>query len=286
MELGDLEVFSVIAEERSISKAAKRLNYVQSNVTARIKRLENELHTELFYRHSRGVSLTSSGKTLLTYAEKISALTDEAKKAVSDHTESGPLAVGSIESTAAVRLPVIINKYMSDFPAVDFSLKTGTTEELLNDILEFKLDGAFVAGPVGHPELQGHLFVEEELVLLSDTEHTKIQSLQDMNDRTLLILKQGCIYRKQLETWLSAEGIFPKRKMEFSTLEGLLGCLKAGLGISLLSRHYVVQMHMKETLQCFTVPAPYQRVSTVFIHRRDVLFTKALQSFMEKIDVL
>jgi molybdenum-dependent DNA-binding transcriptional regulator ModE len=82
MEISDLEIFYVTAKEGSISKAARKLNYVQSNVTSRIKHLERQLKTQLFYRHSKGVTLTPKGKILLQYAERIFDLIEETKEAV------------------------------------------------------------------------------------------------------------------------------------------------------------------------------------------------------------
>ncbi|WP_036704760.1 LysR family transcriptional regulator, partial [Paenibacillus graminis] len=92
MDIGLLKVFQAAAEEGSISKAAQRLNYVQSNVTARIQQLEQELKTPLFYRHSRGITLTSAGQTLMEYTLKIINLLEEAAQAVLD----SPVPKGSI----------------------------------------------------------------------------------------------------------------------------------------------------------------------------------------------
>ncbi|SDH67398.1 LysR family transcriptional regulator [Alteribacillus bidgolensis] len=287
MDLSDLEVFKAIVEENNFTKAAKKMNYVQSNITTRIKRLETELNTKLFYRHSHGVTLTPSGVTLLKYTDQLFALVAETKKSVSNQeTACGPLSIGSIESTAAVRLPPLLNNFMNQFTEVDLSLKTSTTEKLINDILDYQLDGAFVAGPVNHPALCAQPFVEEEVILVSDSNHAVLETFQDINQRTLLTLKPGCIYRKQLETWLEAEGIFPKKIMEFSTLEGLFGCLKAGLGVSLLSKYYVDNLHYKDNLQFYSMPKQYARVSTIFIHRKDVLRTEAFQAFLKEFNLI
>src|SRR5690625_5793026 len=75
MNLKDLEVFQTVANKGTITKAAKHLNYVQSNITSRIQKLETELNTKLFNRHQRGMTLTPEGKKLITYSEKILSLT-------------------------------------------------------------------------------------------------------------------------------------------------------------------------------------------------------------------
>lgn len=145
MESGDLRVFQMVAREGSITKAAVQLGYVQSNVTARIQQLEAELGTILFLRHNRGMTLSASGKLLLDYANKIIGLLDEASKALSSTVEpSGPLMIGSTQTTAAVRLPKLLASYYEEHPNVQLSLTTGHTQFLLDKVLRYELDGAFI----------------------------------------------------------------------------------------------------------------------------------------------
>ena len=91
MELRDLQIFQSVADQGSVSSAAKELNYVQSNVTARIKQLENELKHR-FYRHKRGMTLTAEGRKMLVYVHKILQDVDELKQVFLDsETPSGIL---------------------------------------------------------------------------------------------------------------------------------------------------------------------------------------------------
>ncbi|MBC5638718.1 hypothetical protein H8S33_18260 [Ornithinibacillus sp. BX22] len=66
---------------------------------------------------------------------------------------SGSLAIGSMETTTAVRLPYLPTNYHNDYPDVDLTLKTSSTEQNIQAVLQYELDGAFVAGPIGNPEL-------------------------------------------------------------------------------------------------------------------------------------
>lgn len=169
MDIKDLTVFYEVAKESNISHAAKNLNYVQSGVTMRMKQLENELDVPLFYRNGKGVTLTSNGEILLTYAKQIIHLMDQSIKAVqSNGTEpKGTLKIGCTESTTAVRLPSILTAYYEKHPKVELILETNTTEQLIRLVLERKLDGAFIAGSTQHAELHTSVFREEELVLIS-----------------------------------------------------------------------------------------------------------------------
>src|SRR5690606_19636524 len=110
MEFKDLEIFQKVAEKGTITEAAKELNYVQSNITSRIRKLESEMNTPLFNRHSRGMTLTPEGKKLLEYSEKILSLTNEMKKVVQSGAEpAGKLTIGSVETV--IKLPVILSSY-------------------------------------------------------------------------------------------------------------------------------------------------------------------------------
>lgn len=155
MGRADLRVIEAVARLGGMNRAAGELHTVQSNVTARIRLLEEELGTPLFERNSRGVALTAAGRRLLPYAERIARLFAEARRAVADDGRpKGPLTIGSLETTAGLRLPALLAAYAENYPEVDFELVTGTTCELVEAVLASRLEGAFVCGPVNHPELE------------------------------------------------------------------------------------------------------------------------------------
>src|SRR5207244_6097459 len=116
-------------------------------------------------RHSRGMTLTGAGRRLLPYAQRMAALTREAVLAARDDGEpKGPLSIGSMETTAAVRLPTLLAEFHRRFPAVRLTLRTATTADLVAAVLDGTLDGAFVAGPVEHAELSAIPAFREALV--------------------------------------------------------------------------------------------------------------------------
>ena len=137
MDATDLKVFEAVATTGSMNKAALELNTVQSNVTARIKSLEDEVGFALFERTHRGVTLTAAGTRLLPFAARAARLLEDARRAVADEgTPCGALAVGSLETTAALHLPPILAAFAGTYPAVDLSLRTGTTGELIEQVLK------------------------------------------------------------------------------------------------------------------------------------------------------
>lgn len=276
-----LKIFQTVAKSGSISEAARVLNYAQSNITTKIQQLEKDLQTTLFFRHNRGTTLTAKGQILLTYSEKIFRLLEETQLALIDEeVPSGPLMIGSMETTAAVRLPALLAKYHKEYPKVDFILKTGPTKQNIEDVLAYELDGAFVAGPVEHPELLARTVFEEELVLVTTTSQTAITT-PFLNNCTILVFREGCSYRATFEEWLHHEGVIPNTVMEFGSLDAILGCVSAGLGISLLPRSVVEKNLQKENLSIHSIPEPYGKVETMFIFRKEGYKPSSLRKFIE-----
>ena len=243
MELSDLLTFSTVARLGGITRAADELNTVQSNVTQRVKALEAEIGTALFERHSRGMTLTGAGRRLLPYAQRMAALSREALLAARDDGEpKGPLAIGSMETTAAVRLPSLLAEFHRRFPAVRLSLRTSTTAELVAGVLNGTFDGAFVAGPIDHAELDATVAFREELVLVTARRWTSLAALRagtPESGPTALVFRTGCTYRQRLEQIFTEFGWPSSARFELGTLDGMIGCVAADMGVTLLPRAVV-----------------------------------------------
>ncbi len=168
MDAGELRIFEAVARLGAMNRAASELHTVQSNVTAHIRALETELGCRLFDRRPSGVSLTAAGMRLLPYAHRVAKLLAEATQAVRDDGKpSGTLTLGALETTAAMRLSGVLAAYAASFPTVDLVLRTGTTCELVGAVLDRRIEGAFVCGPVTHPALEAQAMFREELVILA-----------------------------------------------------------------------------------------------------------------------
>lgn len=281
MELKDLYIFMKVAEVGNISNAAKELNYVQSNVTARIKKLEEELQTPLFHRHNRGIALTPEGKQLIVYAEKILSTVSDMKKAfLHSDMPTGKLAIGSVETV--IQLPFILSSYNKKYEHIDLSLTTGVTEQLIDEVLNYRLDGAFVTGRSNrvHPDLVQYEVFEEELVLISDTNPV---SLDEIKEKPFLVFSSGCGYRAKLEEWLRDEQVVPSKMMELGTLETILGSVYSGLGVSFVPRSTVAYHVERGLIQYHEIPDEYSKIKTVFIRKKEAFLTASLEKFIETI---
>jgi DNA-binding transcriptional LysR family regulator len=282
MDAADLRVFQSVAVTGSMNKAALELNTVQSNITARIKSLEDEVGFALFERTNRGVTLTAAGRRLLPFAARAARLLDDARRAVADEgTPSGALVVGSLETTAALRLSPILAEFAATYPAVDLSLRTGTSCELVDQVLDRSLEGAYVCGPVNHPDLLVEPFVREELVILTAPAVADFEILAAKPDLKIVVLRAGCSYRLRLEAMLARRGIVGVRQLEFGTLEAIISCVGAGLGVTLLPRALLGSVWEHGRVRIHPLPDDEGWVDTVFIRHREAYDSSALRAFLD-----
>jgi DNA-binding transcriptional LysR family regulator len=284
MDTAELKVFEAVARTGGMNRAAAELHTVQSNVTARVRALETELGCALFERHSRGVALTAAGQRLLPYARRVAGLmADAARAARDDGTPRGPLTIGSLETTAALHLSPLFASYAAACPEVDIALRPGTTAELIEAVLDRRLEGAFVCGPVAHQSLIEQVMFEEELVILAAPGVTSIEAATQGGIARIVVLRAGCSYRQRLEALLARRGIAVPRLMEFGTLEAIFGCVAAGLGITLLPRALVGPVWRSERVGLHRLTREEAMVTTVFIHRREAHLSSALLAFLDHV---
>jgi LysR family transcriptional regulator, cell division regulator len=283
VDSSQLRIFAAVAQLGSITRAADTLHTVQSNVTMHIKALEEELGAPLLHRHRRGVTLTRAGELLLPFAIKTQGLLEEARQAVTgpERRPSGPLRVGTLETTAAIRLPQIVAKFGAKYPQVDLSLATGTTGMLTQEVLAYRLEGAFVAGPALNPELVEEKIFVEELAVITGPKLKDLRQLANESDEAkILVFREGCSYRIRLERILHAKGVSKIKVIEFGTLDGILGCAAAGLGITMLPKALLKTAQGRRKLRVHHLPPAEARVETVFIRRRDGFVSPALAAFL------
>ena len=282
MNLDDIKIFREVALQGSMTQAAEKLGYAQSSVTARIRNLEAKLSTNLFYRNAKGVHLTPAGKICLEHSLKITRVTEELYELLnSNYTRTSLLRIGSMETTAAVRLPLLLKKFNSLYEDVELSLQTGTTEYLINQVLGYELDVAFAASPVNHPELDEIPAFKEELVLISCAEDAGRDILDIIKKRTILVFRPGCSYRALLERFLSEIKHIPLKRFEFGSLEAIIGGVESGIGISLLPRSVVESKIQQGSLAAYDPPSSIKNCTTSLITRKDAVKTTEMSNFFD-----
>jgi len=277
MELIALRTFQAVVEEGGVLAAARKLNTVQSNVTSRVRRLEEELGTELFFRKGRGLELAPSGRVLLEYARRMLQLERQTSAAVRQVGESsGELRIGAMETFTALHLPKALKVVRARHPRLELRVQTDTSAILAEKVLDHHLDCAFVAGPVVHPALIFDELVVEELVQVYAVDADPVR-------QPLILFREGCAYRTRALTWQRTIGHAVADAMEFGTLEGILGCVAVGLGWTLMPRRVVEQSSLAAELLIEAVPEEIGRLPTGMIYLREVPPMAAMKTLAQAV---
>jgi len=267
MDLSDLRIFTAVVREGSITGAAKQLNRVQSNVTTRIRQLEDDLDVTLFIRQGKRLHLAPAGQALLGYAERLLAMADEARASVRDPKPRGLFRLGAMESTAAVRLPAALDEYHRRHPDVTLELRTGNPPTLGAAILAGELDAGLVAEPIPDAPFDKVFVVAEEPVIVSAAGQPP-PGRKGIYPKTILAFEHGCPHRKRLENWYAKRGEMPERVIELGSYHAMLGCVAAGMGVALLPRSVLTTFPESRRLAIHRLPPGENRAETVLIWRK------------------
>jgi DNA-binding transcriptional LysR family regulator len=267
LDLDALHIFRTVAEQGGITRAARKLNRVQSNVTTRVKQLEERLGTQLFLRERGQLTLSPEGRLLLAYADELLRLSSEAQAAVRSGTPRGAFRIGTLESTAAARLPPILSRYHLAYPEVQIELVTGTSGNLVSRLKAFEIEAAFVAEPFTPDGLEMRHAFDEELVLISPRSGRAIRSARDIAGRTVIAFAAGCSYRRRLEEWLGAESIVPSHVMEFGSYHAIIACVSAGAGVAVVPRSVLKVSNAEKQVLASKLPARAARARTLLAWR-------------------
>jgi DNA-binding transcriptional LysR family regulator len=282
MDVSDLRVFEAVSRHGSMNRAAQELHTVQSNVTARIRALEEELGVSLFQRHARGVSTTPAGQRILPFVGRITKLLADARTAAKDDGEpGGTLSLGSLETTTALRLSPLLGQFAKTYPQVRLVVTTGTTRRLIDDVVSCRVEGAFVAGPVNHPDLDHEVIFQEELVLVTTPAIRGVEDLAGIVDLKTIVFQIGCSYRQRLEALLADMGIITSKPLEFGSLDTIISCVSAGVGITLLPRGVVAAAAQEDRVAIHTLSPERSMVDTLFVRRSDAYTTSAMTALLD-----
>lgn len=265
LDLDSLLIFKSVVDCGSITKAAAQLNRVQSNITTRVKNLEKRLDVKLFARQGGKLTLTPEGHLLLSYAERLLRLSSEAEAALLNKTPRGTLRLGTLESTAAARLPPLLSRFHDRYPDVHIELVTGTSSKLLGHVQRFEVDAALISEPFHTPEFETQEAFVEELVLIAPKKAVNVLANEQLHRCTMIAFSTGCSYRRILEEWLSSMGVTPSRVLELASYHAIVACVSAGSGIAIMPRSVLKAVHAEEQLQVLALPPKFTLARTHLI---------------------
>ncbi|MGO8151841.1 LysR family transcriptional regulator [Rhizobium leguminosarum] len=274
MDLSSIEIFLAVASDRSVTKAAKAVGRVPSNVTTRVQQLEEDLGVSLFSRDGKKMTLTREGETFLGYANRFMALALEARQAVRPLAPSGTLRVGTMESTAASRLPAALTQFNQMWPDVSLHLTMGASRDLTRDVLSDALDCALIARPPKtmreedlnfDAELKAleiePVFVEDLLIVLPSG-HPSIKSAADLRVGSLAALEPGCTYRRIAENWARKSSALTTS--ELGSYHAILASVATGNTAGVMPRSVLDLMHWPTPVQTHQLGP----VETLLVYRK------------------
>lgn len=285
LDLRSLEIFRTVATEGSVTKAAIKLNRVQSNISTRIKQLERHLKKALFFRQNRGLTLTPDGYLLLSYAERLLQLSLEATEALNEGRPSGVFRIGTMESTAAARLPEILSRYHRLYPDVRIELETDTAGGLMERLLNYDIEIAFAAEPVSFETISTQTVFEEELVLVAPHSFPPLDKTSEISGRTVVAFETGCAYRRYLEEWLLKSGIVPGGIMAMGSYLAILACVSAGTGFAVVPQSVLDTVSVKGQFRLYPLPGDVAHIKTLLAWRSDYQSAK-FDTFRELLPIL
>jgi len=287
MEVRQLQIFRTLAEELNFTRTAEKVHTVQSNVTAQIKALEEELGTPLFDRLGRRVTMTEAGRRFQPFAVQALAAMEQGQRAIQAGAEpSGPLRIGAPESVLTYRLPQVLRAFRRRFPHVELIFLPFFNATVGLKLEAGKFDMAIImadATPDG--AVQSMRLRTERVFLLCEPEHPfaarPTVKPADLAGESLLLTESGCSYRLKFDRVLAMQNIRPGNITEFSSVEAIKQCVAAGMGLALLPAIVVARELRQNQLKALHWAGPSLDIATHILWHKDKWVTPAMQAFAE-----
>lgn len=238
MEIRQLKAFLAIAEAKTFTAGARRVNVTQAAISMQIRQLEEEVGLQLFTRTPRRVIMTEAGEYLLNRARKIlrehdTALAEIAEVAGAEH---GRLRIGSASAEfASQQLPKILQNLRTKYPHGDLSVSAGTSQTLVDKIMHGEIDIAFVSLPVDNSSITTDLLFSDEIVAIAHPSHPnakeKFISAAALAGEKLILGERGGNTRRMIDDFFHAANVRPNISMELSRQEAINQMVENNLGV-------------------------------------------------------
>src|SRR5437764_7801278 len=240
MEIKQLKAFLAIAEAKTFTAGARRVNVTQAAISMQIRQLEEELGLPVFTRTPRRVILTEAGEYLLDRARKIMREHDTAVAEIAEvaGAEHGRLRIGSASAMFATQqLPLILQRLSTKFPQAELSVSSGTSQTLVDKIMHGEIDTAFVSLPVENSSITTDLLFSDEIVAIAHPKHTlakeKFISAAALAGEKLILGERGGNTRRMIDDFFNAANVRPNIAMELTRQEAVNQMAEANLGVGM-----------------------------------------------------
>jgi DNA-binding transcriptional LysR family regulator len=286
MDLKQMQYFLCLAQERNVTRAARRLNIVQPALSMQIAKLETALGKQLFFRTAQGMSLTSAGEEFERLVAPIIKDVDRAREEMArlDGKVAGRVSIGMINSAAQSILPVSTLRVAKAYPDIELSICEGYSETMLEWVLAGQLDLAIVNARQrgGAPPMQ-HI-LDEEMMLAhatsADWTLPKQVSFAAVRKLDLVIPSRRHGLRRILDETAANAGFALSPRLEMDTLPAICGIIASTNMATILPG-----IALRAALEAGTIrahrlrPALTRSIAWVGNPRR--VMSSAMQSVME-----
>lgn len=240
MEIRQLKAFLAIAEAKTFTAGARRLNVTQAAISMQIRQLEEEVGLPLFTRTPRRVILTEAGEHLLERARKILREHDSALAEIAEvaGAEYGRLRIGTASGTFAMhQLPAILKRLKDIYPRAEITVASGTSERLIDRMMHGEIDMAFVSLPVENPNITTETLFADEIVAIAHPSHPlaneKYISAAALAGEDLILGERGGNTRRMIDEFFAAANVRPNITMELSRQEAINLMVENNLGVGM-----------------------------------------------------
>ncbi|PWB79459.1 MAG: LysR family transcriptional regulator [Candidatus Methylomirabilota bacterium] len=285
MTFHQLRVFLAVARRGSYSRAAEELLLSQPAVSAQVRELERTLEATFFERVGRTIVLTEAGRELLPYAERICALTDEAKLAMQelDGLKRGRIAVAAVSTAGAYVLPSLLGAFQTQHPGITINLEVINRALARDRLVHNEVDLVVMGRP---PEEVPHVaepFLSDEIVVVAAPSHPLATVRRIPVDRlaqeVFIAREVGSGTRLNADEFFRQQGVKPRVELELGDNSAVKEAVAAGLGIALLSRHVLrMELALKRLMVLDVQGLPLRRQWFV-VHREDKHLSRAAIAF-------
>jgi DNA-binding transcriptional LysR family regulator len=287
MDFPRLTIFQSVASHLSFSKAAEDLQLSQPAVSKHIQQLEAELGVRLFQRTGRRVELTEAGRLLSDYAQRLSLLSDEMRRALGElqGVQRGNLRLGASSTPGLYMLPDLLAGYLREYPGVETTLVVTNSADVARRVRAGEIDLGFVGAAPEMPGLLVRNFAEDEIVLIVPAGHALTRRRKFLPEwlapEVLIVREQGSATRQIAEANLARLGVSPRLVMEMSGSEGVKRAVAAGLGIAFISRHAIALEVAQKLVYAPAIPQLRFPRPLFLITRKDARPSAAARAFLE-----
>ena len=287
MNLHHLRIFYAVAQRRSVTAAAADLLLSQPAVSLQLKALEKELGVSLFERGGPKLRLTQAGEVLYRSAVSILHAKDEAERAISELRDgtTGRLILGAGTTGGMYVLPRIVQAYKRDWPETEIVFHIGTTDQILEKLLQNVLDMGVVGGPIDDRRFVVEPVCTDELVLIAAPSHPIASlgkvTLKDLGGVPFVFPEAGSRTRQLVERKLREAGVPLRIAMQLPGTEGVKRAVEAGLGVGMVSRFAVESECLSGVLRSISVEGFRLTRSMSLVYRAQKYFSPVGERFRE-----